>query len=72
MNKKTNGYKNGHRHHSLLSLEQERSELLDGELELTYGPNGVTRCRARRSPEARSRRASPSASVFPSIRSSPG
>ena len=42
MNNKMNGQKNGHRHHSLLTLEQERSELLDGELELTCGPHGVT------------------------------
>jgi len=41
MNKKLNGYRNGHQHHSLLTLERERSELLDGELELTYGPHGV-------------------------------
>ena len=46
MNKKTSehltGHLNHHRHHSLLALEQERSEMLDGELELTCGPNGVT------------------------------
>ncbi len=45
MNKKMSehltGYLNQHQHHSLLALEQERSEMLDGELELTCGPNGV-------------------------------
>jgi CRP-like cAMP-binding protein len=37
-----NGHLNEHQHHSLLTLERERSELLDGELLLSYGPHGVT------------------------------
>ena len=42
MNAPKNGHLNGHQHHSLLALERERSTLLDGELQLSYGPHGIT------------------------------
>ena len=76
MNKKTSehltGHLNQHQHHSLLALEQERSEMLDGELELTCGPNGVTALSCQRQPRARNRAASPSACAFRCTRFSPG
>ena len=45
MKMKSSGERNGHghgHHNGILSLARERAELLDGELELSSGPNGVT------------------------------